>query len=55
LHQLPALVRHVAFEHLLRARVDLEEPPIEQRSRIVGNGRDDCKSALDEFVPGGTG
>src|SRR6185503_13792829 len=49
LHQFPTLVRHVALEHMLQAGVDFKETAIEQRCRIVGNGRDDCKTALHEF------
>jgi hypothetical protein len=29
-HQLPALVSHIALEHLLPAQIDLEEPAIEE-------------------------
>ena len=48
LHQLAPLFGHVAFEHLLEARVDLEQAVIEQRCGIVGDGRDERERVLDE-------
>jgi hypothetical protein len=34
---LGALLRHVAAEHRLQRRVDLEKAPVKQHRRIVGN------------------
>ncbi len=44
LHQLPALLGHVALEHPLEGGIQLEQPPVEQRRGIIGNRGDQRQS-----------
>ena len=48
LHQLAPLFGHVAPEHAFQARVNLEQPLIEEHRRIIGNWRDDGEGLLNQ-------
>jgi len=39
---------HVAAEHALERRVELEEAPVEERGGVVGDGRNNCEALLDQ-------
>ncbi len=49
LHQLTALLRHVAFEHPFERRIELEQAPVKEGGGIVGNRTDRGKAFLDRI------
>jgi hypothetical protein len=48
LHQLPALLGHVAAKQALERGIGLEQPPVKERSGIVGNRRNRCETRLNK-------
>ena len=49
-HQLPALLSHVAPEHRPQRGIELEEPAVEQRGCVVGNRSNRIERVLNELL-----